>query len=75
MNRAQFQLVFSRMCRQAKIVVTGDPLQCDIYDSFLEKAIEAVRPIDRVCVIEFSEQENERHGLVPQVLRAFAGAA
>lgn len=75
LTKSQFQLVFSRMCLGAKIIATGDPLQCDIPDSFLEKAIASTRSLDRVMVIEFNETENERHGLVPQVLKAFASVA
>lgn len=75
MSRAQFNLIFSRMCKGAKIVLTGDPLQTDIHDSFLEQAIDALKDIPRVRTITFDETENERHGLVPQVLRAFASVA
>ena len=72
MNRSQFSLVFSRMCKHAKMVVSGDPAQADVDDSFLLRAVESTRDIEGVSVVEFSESENVRHRLVPQVLSAFS---
>ena len=74
LNRSQFTLVCSRMCANAKMVISGDPMQSDIgSDSFLLRAVETTREIERVAAIRFSESENVRHGLVPQLIRAFSG--
>lgn len=74
LNKKQFDLAFSRMCRHAKIVVTGDPMQVDIERSFLSKAASSIEDLDRIEVIEFDEVENLRHELVPQVLARFDAA-
>jgi phosphate starvation-inducible protein PhoH and related proteins len=74
LNRSQFTLVCSRMCVSAKMVISGDPMQADIgSDSFLLQAVERTRDIERVAAIRFAESENVRHGLVPQLIRAFNG--
>ena len=74
LNRSQFTLVCSRMCVNAKMVISGDPMQSDIgSDSFLLQAVERTRDIERVAAIRFTESENVRHGLVPQLIRAFNG--
>jgi phosphate starvation-inducible PhoH-like protein len=73
LNRSQFTLVCSRMCVNAKMVISGDPMQSDIgTESFLVRAIESSRDIPRVAAVEFAESENVRHGLVPQLIRAFS---
>ena len=73
LNRSQFTLVCSRMCVSAKMVISGDPMQSDIgSDSFLLRAVETTRDIERVAAIRFAESENVRHGLVPLLIRAFA---
>lgn len=74
MNKGQFGLVFSRMCKQAKMVVSGDPVQVDIHDSFLERAVDSTAGLEGVIAISFSEKENVRHGLVPKVLKRFQHA-
>ena len=74
LTKGQFNLVFSRMCKNAKMVVSGDPLQSDIPDSFLERAVDSLAGLQGVVAIGFSELENVRHGIVPQVLRRFRTA-
>ena len=75
LNRSQFTLVCSRMCQNAKMVISGDPMQSDIgSESFLMRAIESSRAISRVAAVKFSESENVRHPLVSQLIRAFSAA-
>lgn len=71
---SQLKMFLTRMGRNAKFIVTGDATQIDLpnrQDSGLLPAIERLRGIRGVGVVEFDRRDIVRHELVKQIVRAF----
>jgi phosphate starvation-inducible protein PhoH and related proteins len=70
----QVKMFLTRMGRNAKFVITGDVTQVDLPDrqpSGLMPAVEMLREVPGISVIELDERDVIRHELVIRVLRAF----
>lgn len=71
---SQLKMFLTRMGRNAKFIVTGDATQIDLpnrQDSGLLPAIERLRGIRGIGVVEFDRRDIVRHELVKQIVRAF----
>lgn len=72
---AQIVMLLTRLGRNSKILVLGDPDQADIrstvpdYDVDLDAAVDALTGLARVGLVEFSQQESLRHPLIAKMLR------
>ena len=67
-------MFLTRMGRNAKFIVTGDITQVDLPnkgDSGLMPAIEMLRNIDGIAVVEFDRKDIVRHELVKHIVQAF----
>jgi phosphate starvation-inducible PhoH-like protein len=67
-------MFLTRMGRNAKFVITGDVTQVDLPDrqpSGLTPAVDMLRNVEGITVIELTEQDVIRHELVTRVLVAF----
>jgi phosphate starvation-inducible protein PhoH and related proteins len=70
----QLKMFLTRMGRNAKFVITGDVTQVDLPDrqpSGLMPAVNMLRHIEGITVIELDEKDVIRHELVTRVLGAF----
>jgi phosphate starvation-inducible PhoH-like protein len=70
----QLKMFLTRMGRNAKFVITGDVTQVDLPDrqpSGLTPAVDMLRNVEGITVIELTEQDVIRHELVTRVLVAF----
>ncbi len=70
----QLKMFLTRMGRNAKFVITGDVTQVDLPDrqpSGLSPAVDMLRNVEGITVIELTEQDVIRHELVTRVLVAF----
>ena len=70
----QLKMFLTRMGRNAKFVITGDVTQVDLPDrqpSGLMPAVNMLRNIEGITVIELDEKDVIRHELVTRVLCAF----
>jgi phosphate starvation-inducible protein PhoH and related proteins len=70
----QLKMFLTRMGRNAKFVITGDVTQVDLPDrqpSGLMPAVNMLRNIEGITVIELDEKDVIRHELVTRVLGAF----
>jgi phosphate starvation-inducible PhoH-like protein len=70
----QLKMFLTRMGRNAKFVITGDVTQVDLPDrqpSGLTPAVDMLRNVEGITVIELTEQDVIRHELVTRVLGAF----
>lgn len=70
MNRKQFLMMLSRMCANCMVLITGDPAQVDVSDSYLEAAVERTRGIRGVVSFQFTARDNVRHPILPDLLAA-----
>lgn len=69
---SQMKLYLSRFGRGSKMVICGDPAQCDIRDTCLEWVIDRVGRLPGVGVFRFGPEHIVRHALVSKILDALA---
>ena len=70
----QVKMFLTRMGRSAKFVITGDVTQVDLprnQPSGLVPAVEMLRNVEGISVIELDEKDIIRHELVTRVVQAF----
>lgn len=70
----QIKMFLTRMGRNAKFIVTGDLTQIDLprkSDSGLARAVEMLRKIDGIGIVEFDNKDIIRHALVSRIVKAF----
>jgi phosphate starvation-inducible PhoH-like protein len=70
----QIKMFLTRMGRNAKFIVTGDMTQIDLprrSDSGLSKAMQTLRGIDGIGIVEFDKRDIVRHQLVKYIVEAF----
>ena len=73
-TRSQIKMVLTRMGRNAKFIVTGDVTQIDLprkSDSGLTRAMDTLRGIDGIGMVEFDKRDIVRHPLVKYIVDAF----
>ena len=71
---SQLKMFLTRMGRNAKFIVTGDITQIDLprrSDSGLVRAMELLRGIDGIGIVEFDKRDIVRHQLVKYIVDAF----
>ena len=67
-------MFLTRMGRNAKFIVTGDITQIDLprrSDSGLVRAMELLREIEGIGIVEFDQRDIIRHRLVKHIVKAF----
>ena len=70
----QIKMFLTRMGRNAKFIVTGDVTQIDLPrkgDSGLTRAIEILRGVKGIGIVEFDRRDIVRHELVKHIVDAF----
>jgi phosphate starvation-inducible PhoH-like protein len=70
----QMKMFLTRLGEGSRMVVTGDPTQVDLPPgsrSGLADALEALRGIDDVAIIRFTEKDVMRHPLVARIVGAY----
>ncbi len=70
----QIKMFLTRMGRNAKFIVTGDVTQIDLprkSDSGLTRAMEILRDVKGIGIVEFDRRDIVRHELVKHIVDAF----
>ena len=73
-TRSQIKMFLTRMGRNAKFIVTGDVTQIDLPrkgDSGLTQAMDTLRDITGIGMVEFDKRDIVRHPLVKYIVDAF----
>ena len=73
-TRSQIKMFLTRMGRNAKFIVTGDVTQIDLprkSDSGLTRAMDTLRGIKGIGMVEFDKRDIVRHPLVKYIVDAF----
>ncbi len=71
---SQIKMFLTRMGRSAKFIVTGDVTQIDLprrSDSGLIKAMDNLREVKHIALIDFDTRDIIRHPLVKEIVGAF----
>jgi len=74
----QIKMFLTRMGRNARFILTGDVTQIDLprrSDSGLVRAMELLRPVRGIGIVEFDRRDIVRHELVKLIVEAFDRAA
>ena len=74
-THAQMKMFLTRMGRNAKFIITGDPGQIDLprrITSGLKEALLVLRDIKGIGIIHLDEKDVIRHRLVKEVIAAYA---
>ncbi len=74
---SQIKMFLTRMGRSAKFIVTGDVTQIDLphkSDSGLLKAMNNLRDVKHIALVEFDTRDIIRHPLVKEIVNAFERA-
>ena len=74
---SQIKMFLTRMGRNAKFIVTGDVTQIDLphrADSGLTRAMDVLRGVKGIGVVEFDKRDIVRHPLVKHIVEAFEKA-
>jgi phosphate starvation-inducible PhoH-like protein len=77
-SRLQMKMVLTRLGEGARMVVTGDPTQCDLpnsRDSGLSHAVSILSGVEGVAVRRFTSADVVRHPLVERIVRAYEADA
>ena len=75
---SQIKMFLTRMGRNARFIVTGDVTQIDLphrSDSGLVRAMEILRPVKGIGIVEFDKGDIVRHELVKLIVEAFDRSA
>jgi len=70
----QIKMFLTRMGRNARFIVTGDVTQIDLpkrSDSGLVRAMELLREVEGIGIVEFDKRDIVRHPLVKHIVEAF----
>lgn len=73
-TKAQMKMFLTRMGRRAKFMITGDPGQIDLprkMSSGLKIALELLKDVEGISIIELDEGDVIRHPLVKKVIDAY----
>lgn len=71
MNKAEFMMLLSRIGRNCKIILSGDPSQSDVMNSGLPDAINRLQGIPGVEVVNFLDSDIVRSKLCKQIILAY----
>ena len=70
----QMKMFLTRLGENSRMVVTGDPTQIDLPSgtrSGLADALEALRGVEEVGIVRFTEKDVVRHRLVARIVGAY----
>lgn len=73
-TKEQLKMFLTRMGRNAKFLITGDMTQIDLpptHSSGLKFAIEHLKNIEGISIIEFAARDIMRHPLVSRIVKAY----
>jgi phosphate starvation-inducible PhoH-like protein len=73
----QMKMALTRLGEGSRMVVTGDPGQIDLpggVRSGLIDAMDILRDVEGVSIVQFNDSDVVRHPLVARIIRAYAKA-
>jgi phosphate starvation-inducible PhoH-like protein len=71
MTKTEFKMLLSRIGRNCKVILSGDPDQADIQDSGLKDAIQRLEGIQGIEIIRFLDEDIVRSKMCKQIIIAY----
>lgn len=71
MTKTEFKMMLSRIGKNCKFILSGDPSQADIHDSGLDDALKRLSHIDGVDIVHFEESDIVRSKMCKQIILAY----
>jgi phosphate starvation-inducible PhoH-like protein len=71
LTKTELKMLLSRIGKNCKIVLSGDPKQVDIGDSGLEDAVKRLENMPGIEVIRFLDEDIVRSAMCKQVILAY----
>ena len=71
LTKTEFKMLLSRIGKNCKIILSGDPKQADISDSGLLDACKRLQSVDGVQVVTFQDSDIVRSAMCKQVILAY----
>ncbi len=71
MTKTEFKMLLSRIGKNCKIILSGDPSQTDIKDSGLQDAVNRLEGIEGVEIVRFLDSDIVRSKLCKQIILAY----
>ena len=71
MTKIEFKMLLSRIGKNCKMILSGDPYQCDIQDSGLLDAVKRLEGLPGIEVIRFLDDDIVRSKMCKQVIIAY----
>jgi phosphate starvation-inducible PhoH-like protein len=73
-THSQMKMFLTRMGKNAKFIITGDPEQIDLppkQKSGLKEAMNILKEVDGIGMVQLTEKDVVRHKLVSKILKAY----
>lgn len=71
LTKTEFKMLLSRIGKNCKVVLSGDPKQVDIPDSGLLDAVNRLRNLEGVAVVEFLDEDIVRSLICKRIILAY----
>jgi phosphate starvation-inducible PhoH-like protein len=71
MTKTEFKMLLSRIGKNCKVILSGDPEQCDISDSGLLDAVKRLERLPGIEVVRFLDEDIVRSKMCKQVIIAY----
>ena len=71
LTKVELKMLLSRIGRDCKVILSGDPKQIDIHDSGLTDAVRRLEPLTGVSVVRFGDSDIVRSEMCKQIILAY----
>jgi len=71
LTKTEFKMLLSRVGKNCKVILSGDPKQVDIPDSGLTDAVRRLEHLDGVEVVRFLDEDIVRSKMCKQIILAY----
>jgi phosphate starvation-inducible PhoH-like protein len=71
MTKTEFKMLLSRIGKNCKVILSGDPDQIDIPDSGLQDAVRRLEGLDGIEVVRFIDNDIVRSRMCKQIIMAY----
>lgn len=71
MTKTEFKMLLSRIGKNCKVILSGDPDQTDIDDSGLEDALYRLKGLENIEIVNFLDSDIVRSKMCKQIIMAY----